>query len=78
MLLLIQQQNKELLLPCDCLLKWDDVETSLIMCKKHHNDYDKMNLDLEIDINYKTEQFIKEVINPSGSQYSDILLKELR
>jgi hypothetical protein len=48
------------------------------MCKKHHNDYDKMNLDLEIDINYKTEQFIKEVINPSGSQYLDILLKELR
>jgi hypothetical protein len=75
-LLLLIQQNKELLLPCDCLLKWDDVETSLIMCKKHYNDYDKM--DLKIDTNYKTEQFIKKVINPSGSQYSDMLMKELR
>lgn len=46
------------------------------MCKKHHNDYDKINI--ETDTDYKTEQFIKKVINPSGSQYSDKLLKELR
>ena len=76
MLLLLIQNNKILLLPCDCLLKWDDIETSLIMCKKHYNDYDKINI--ETDTDYKTEQFIKKVINPSGSQYSDKLLKELR
>lgn len=78
MLLLLIQQNKIiLLLPCDCLLKWDDVETSLIMCKKHFNDYD--NIDMKAaDMNYKTEQFIKRVIDPAGSQYSAILLNELR
>ncbi|MGH9988380.1 MAG: hypothetical protein ACRD8W_30970, partial [Nitrososphaeraceae archaeon] len=65
-----------LLLPCDCLLKWNDVETSLIMCKKHYNNYD--SIDMEVDMNHKTEQFIKEVIDPSGSQFSARLLKELR
>jgi len=74
-LLLLKIQHR-LLLPCDCLLKWNDVETSLIMCKKHYNNYD--NIDMEVDMNYKTEQFIKEVIDPSGSQFSARLLKELR
>lgn len=46
------------------------------MCKKHYNNYD--NIDMEGDINNKTEQFIKEVIDPSGSQFSARLLKELR
>jgi hypothetical protein len=75
--LLLIQQNKTILLPCDCLLEWDDVETSLIMCKKHYNDYDNI-IDTKADINYETEQFIKRVIDPSGSQYSAILLNELR
>jgi hypothetical protein len=76
-LLLLIQHNKTILLPGDCLLKWDDVETSLIMCKKHYNDYD--NIDMKAaDMNYKTEQFIKRVIDPAGSQYSAILLNELR
>jgi hypothetical protein len=73
-----QQQNKKLLLPCDCLLKWNDIETSLILCKKHYDDYDDMDMKTE-DMNYeKTEQFIEKVINPIGSQYSAILLNELR
>jgi hypothetical protein len=47
------------------------------MCEKHYNDYD--NVDMKADINYKkTEQFIKRVVDPSGSQYSATLLKELR
>lgn len=46
------------------------------MCKKHYNNYD--NTDMEVDMNHKTEQFIKEVIDPSGSQFSARLLKELR
>ncbi|MGI0000636.1 MAG: hypothetical protein ACRD6Q_05385 [Nitrososphaeraceae archaeon] len=75
MLLLLKVQHR-LLLPCDCLLKWNDVETSLIMCKKHYNNYD--SIDMEVDMNHKTEQFIKEVIDPSGSQFSARLLKELR
>jgi hypothetical protein len=76
-LLLLIQQHKVLLLPCDCLLKWDDVETSLIMCEKHYNDYD--TVDMKADMNYKkTEQFIKKVVDPSGSQYSATLLKELK
>ena len=70
------QQHKVLLLPCDCLLKWDDAENSLIMCKKHYYDYD--NIDMKVNMNYKTEQFMKRVVDPSGSQYSVTLLKELR
>ena len=46
------------------------------MCKKHYDDYD--NMDMKIDMDRKTEQFIKKVIDPSGSQYSAMLLKELR
>ena len=72
----MHMQQKTLLLPCDCLLKWDDAETSLIMCKKHYDDYD--NIDMKVDMNYRTEQFIKKVVDPSGSQYSARLLKELR
>jgi len=48
----------------------------LIMCKKHYNDYD--NIDMKVDMNHKTEQFIKRVIDPSGSRYSAMLLKELK
>jgi hypothetical protein len=29
-------------------------------------------------MNHKTEQFVKKVIDPSGSQFSARLLKELR
>lgn len=75
-LLLLIQQNKILLLPCNCLLKWDDLETSLIMCKKHYDDYD--NMDMKLNMNYKIEQFIKKLIHPSGSQYSAKLSKELK
>ena len=46
------------------------------MCNKHHNDYDK--IDIKLDIDYKTERFIRKVIDPSGSRYSDMTLKELR
>jgi hypothetical protein len=47
------------------------------MCKKHYNDYD--NIDMKAaNMNYKTEQFIKRVIDPSGSRFSDSLLKDLR
>jgi hypothetical protein len=47
------------------------------MCKKHYNDYD--NIDMKAaDMNYKTEQFIKRVIDPAGSQFSDSLLKDLK
>jgi hypothetical protein len=46
------------------------------MCEKHYIDYD--NADMKVDINYKTEQFIKKVVDPSGSQYSAMLLKELK
>jgi hypothetical protein len=46
------------------------------MCEKHYIDYD--NADMKVDIKYKTEQFIKKVVDPSGSQYSAMLLKELK
>jgi hypothetical protein len=68
--------GKTLLLPCHCILEWDDVSTSLIMCAKHYTDYDSM--DMNQDMNHKTEQFIKKVLDPSGSQLSTRLLNELR
>lgn len=46
------------------------------MCRKHYNDYD--HIDMKEDMNYKTEQFIKKVVDPSGSQFCARLLKELR
>ena len=46
------------------------------MCKKHYNDY--YNIDMNTDMHYKTEQFIKRVIDPFGSEHSDSLLKDLR
>jgi hypothetical protein len=46
------------------------------MCKEHYNDYD--NIDMKAaDMNYKTEQFIKKLIDPFGSEYSDSFLKDL-
>jgi hypothetical protein len=45
------------------------------MCMKHYTDYD--NIDTKVDMSHKTEQFIKRVIDPSGSQYTAKLLNEL-
>jgi hypothetical protein len=64
--------QRKILLPCECLLRWNDVETSLIMCEKHYTDYDN------IGMNQKTEQFIKKVIDPSGSKFSAELVEHLR
>ena len=41
-LLIKQHKILLLLLPCDCSLKRDDVETSWIMCNKHYNDFDNI------------------------------------
>ena len=68
--------EQDIITTCNCLLKWDDLETSLIMCKKHYDEYDIM--DMKLNMNYKIEQFIKKVIHPSGSQYSAKLSKELK
>jgi hypothetical protein len=68
--------GKTVLLPCQCVLKWDDISTSLIMCEKHYTDYD--SIDMNQDMNHKTEQFIKKVVDPNGSQFSARLLNELR
>jgi len=46
------------------------------MCQKHYTDYD--SIDMNQDMNHKTEQFIKKVIDPNGSQFSARLLNELR
>ena len=59
-------------LPCDCLLNWNDVETSLILCEKHYDDYDN------IEAANESEEFIKKVLDPSCSQFSSQLLNELR
>lgn len=43
-----------------------------MMCEKHYTDYDN------IGMNQKTEQFIKKVIDPSGSKFSAELVEHLR
>jgi hypothetical protein len=64
--------QRQILLRCECLLRWNDAETSLILCKKHYNDYDTTGS------NQKTEQFIKKVIDPSGSQFSAEIVANLK
>ena len=67
----MMRQNK-ILLPCDCLLWWNDTETSLILCERHYYDYDST------DVADKSEEFIMKVLDPSGSHFSSEVLNELR
>jgi hypothetical protein len=59
-------------LPCNCKLRWDETETSLIMCNDHYNAYRDEGFNTAVD------DFIKLVASPKGSHYSYNTLVSLR
>lgn len=52
----------EVSLPCNCLLKWDEAELSLIICVKHLDSY------IDTFLSIPALEFIKMVANPRGSR----------
>ena len=55
---------KNIILPCDCKLSWDEKELELIMCDYHFNEY------IYDGFTIPTEEFIKNVTSPKDSHYS--------
>jgi len=62
----------EVSLPCNCLLKWDETELSLIICIKHLDDYADTLSSLP------TLEFIKMVANPNGSHLTSKIATSMR
>jgi hypothetical protein len=63
---------KNLVLPCDCRLKWDKEEVELVMCSYHFDEYVDKGFVLP------AEEFIKYVTYPKGSHYSSKTVARLR
>jgi hypothetical protein len=63
---------KNIILPCDCRLRWTNEEVELIMCNYH--------FDVYVDEGFilPAEEFIKNVTSPKGSHYSPRTLARLR
>lgn len=60
------------LLPCSCLLTWDDTEISLIICVRHLDNYKDVSSGLA------AIEFIKMIANPRGSQLTSELAGSMR
>jgi hypothetical protein len=52
----------EISLPCNCLLRWNETELSLIICIQHLESY------IDNSSSHSTLEFIKMVANPRGSR----------
>jgi hypothetical protein len=63
---------KNIMLPCNCKLKWDEKELELIMCNDHSNEY------IDYGFTIPAEEFIKNVASPKGSHYSSKMLASLK
>jgi hypothetical protein len=63
---------KNIMLPCDCKLRWDEKELELIMCNDHFNEY------IDNGFNLPVEEFIKNIASPQGSHYSSKILASLK
>jgi hypothetical protein len=63
---------ENLILPCDCRLKWDKEEVELIMCRYHFDEY------VDEGFILPAEEFIKYVTYPKGSHYSSKTVARLR
>ena len=63
---------KNIDLPCDCRLSWNENELELIMCDYHFYEY------VDDGFTLPTEEFIKSVSSPKGSHYSYKTLVSLR
>jgi hypothetical protein len=62
----------EVLLPCNCLLSWDQTELSLIICTQHLDSY------IDNSSSISTLEFIKEVANPRGSSLASEMAAKMR
>jgi len=62
----------EVSLPCNCLLKWDETELSLIICIKHLDNYNDTHSSLP------ALEFIKKVANPRGSHLTSEIATTMR
>jgi hypothetical protein len=58
---------KNIMLPCDCKLRWDEKELELIMCTTHSNEY------IDDGFIIPAEEF-----SPKGSHYSSETLLSLK
>ena len=63
---------KNIILPCDCRLRWTTEEVELIMCSYHFDEY------VDEGFILPAEEFIKNVTSPKGSHYSSRTLAGLR
>jgi|RhiMetStandDraft_4_1073278.scaffolds.fasta_scaffold1328702_2 hypothetical protein len=63
---------KNIILPCDCRLRWTKEEVELIMCSYHFDEY------VDEGFILPAEEFIKNVTSPKGSHYSPRTLARLR
>jgi hypothetical protein len=63
---------KNMILPCDCRLRWNENEIELIMCNYHFYEY------VDDGFTLPAEEFIKSVSSPKGSHYSYKTLVSLR
>jgi hypothetical protein len=62
----------EISLPCNCLLRWDETELSLIICVKHLDNY------IDTISNLHAIEFIKMVANPRGSRFTSKIAMGMR
>ena len=63
---------KNMILPCDCRLRWNENEIELIMCNYHFYEY------VDDGFTLPAEEFIKSVSSPKGFPYSYKTLASLR
>jgi hypothetical protein len=61
---------KNIILPCDCRLRWTKEEVELVMC--HFDEY------VDEGFTLPAEEFIKYVTYPKGSHYSSKTMARLR
>lgn len=62
----------EVSLPCNCLLRWDETELSLIICGKHLDNY------IDTISSLPAIEFIKMVANPRGSRLTSKIATNMR
>ncbi len=55
---------KNIDLPCDCRLSWNENELELIMCDYHFYEY------VDVGFTLLAEEFIMNATSPKGSYYS--------
>jgi hypothetical protein len=63
---------KNIDLPCDCRLSWNENELEMIVCDYHFYEY------VDVGFTLPAEEFIKNVTSPKGSYHSSKTLVSLR